>query len=561
MTLTVPQNTSRQASFIKSVTGPDRYYIAEDEWGNKVLNLYWEIPELKKRHYYKVVSDVEVFDRDVPAEKVKFPVTDYTKSNPQIAQTAYETAYGLDDIQKIFMLTGWVYNNVKYDNEAKSFMQTAAWTYQNRKGACDEFSNLLVSMLNELGCSPRYVVGFAYSENWGQHGWVEVDYQGKTLSLDPTWLESPVDSTHIKVADLPDSNLSEHVEVKGGQITIDWNKEEPEIKVISHKESPKINITATLIPENSTSNSYSLLTTQFTSIPECMLTAVNVKSCAMQSTTSFLSIPKNREMLAFCGSHREQWFLKTPQTESSMVYTCPVIIYGGGAEKTATVTVSADARKKLSTRVNSQNIFTPGQVFQVESVTENSGYSTEDVTVYVFFQGLAQNKDFSIKPGESASIKWTLKAPAKPGNHEITVFSSTGELTARNITVISQRRGQIDNISVPGKAMVGEPLTINITVKAISSFTGTLKTTSEDYADTKYVSLSPSESKTFWLSYAPQSSGAKTVSVTLLSDSQQFEDGWWGTIEVQNQKSWWDSTLEWLHGIVDSIVGALGGGR
>jgi hypothetical protein len=558
MTLTIPQNTSRQAAFVKSVSGPDRYYIAEDEWGNKVLNLHWEIPELKKRHYYNVVFDVQVFDGDAPAENVKFPATDYTRSNPQITQTAYETAYGLDDIQKIFGLTEWVYKSVKYDNEAKSFMQTAAWTYQQRRGTCDEFSNLLISMLRELGYSPRYVVGFAYSENWGQHGWVEVDYQGKALSLDPTWLESPVDSTHIKVADLPDSNLSEHVEVKGGQITIDWNKGEPEVKVISHKESPKINITAALTPENSSSNSYSLLTTQFTSVPECILTSVNVKSCAMNSMESFLSLNRNKETLTFCGSQKENWFLKAPETESSMVYTCPVIIYGGGAEKTATVTVSANAKKRLSTRMNSQNILTPGQVFQVESVTENSGHSTENATVYVFFQGLSQSKDFSINPGESASIKWTLKAPSKAGNYELIVFSSSGELAMRNMTVIAQRHAEIGNISIPEKAATGEPMTINITVKALSGFTGTLKTASDDYADTKHVSLAPSESKTFWLSYTPKSAGPRTISTTLLSDSQEFEDGWWGSLQVENQKQWWDGILGFLEGIVNSILSALG---
>jgi hypothetical protein len=558
MTLTLPQNTSRQVTFVKSVTGPDRYYITEDQWGNKVLSLYWEIPELKEKHYYKVVSDVQVLDAKAPAENLKFPATDYTRSTPQIAQTAYETGYGLDDLQRIFRLTEWVYENVKYDNEAKSFMQTASWTFQNRRGACDEFSNLLISMLRGLGYSPRYVMGYAYSENWGQHGWVEVDYQGKTLSLDPTWLESPVDSTHIKVAELPDSNLSEHVEVKGGQITIDWNKDEPEVKVISHKEAPKIIVTASLTPENSTSDSYSLLTTQFTSVPECILTTINVKSCTMQSAASFLSIPKSRETLAFCDSQKEQWFLKTPQTESSMVYTCPVIIYGGGAEKTVAVTISADARKELSTRASSQNVFTPGQVFEVESVTENSGHSTEDATVYVFFQGLVQNKDFTLKPGESASIKWSLKAPAKPGDYEIMVFSSSGELATRNITVVSQRHAQIGNISAPGKAFAGEALNINITVKALTGFSGVLKTAADDYADTKWVSLAPSESKTFWFSYTPQSPGQRTVSVTLLSDNQQYEDGWWGSIQVEGQKSWWDDMMDWLEGIVDSILSALG---
>jgi transglutaminase-like putative cysteine protease len=181
VTLTVPQNSTRQASYIKSVTGPDRYYMGEDSWGNKVVNLYWEIPGLKKRLHYTVVYDVEVSDgltkeggttafNQGSVGNAKFPVTDFTKATTGIAQVTFDVTYGLDDMQRFFRLTEWIHKNVKYDNEAKGFSQSAIWTFLNRKGACDEFSNLLISMLRVLGYEPRYVVGYAYSENWGQHG-------------------------------------------------------------------------------------------------------------------------------------------------------------------------------------------------------------------------------------------------------------------------------------------------------------------------------------------------------------------------------------------------------
>ena len=559
VTLTLPQNTTRQASYIKSVAGPDRYYTEEDAWGNKVIKLYWGIPDLKKRLYYTVVSDVEVSDGAEAAGNVKFPVTDFTKATTGIAQVTFDLTYGLDDMQRFFRLTEWVHKNIKYDNEAKGFSQSAAWTFLNRKGACDEFSNLLISMLRVLGYEPRYVVGYAYSENWGQHGWVEVDYNGRTISLDPTWLESPADSTHIKIAEIPDSNLTEHVEVKGGQITIDWNKEEPEIKVISHRESPKIDIGAFLIPENSSSGSYSLLSTEFAS-PECILSNVQVKSCTIQSEENFLSIPKSSQTLAFCGSQKAYWFLKIPAVEGGMIYTCPVLIYGAGAEKSVTVTVGHDQTKRLRTSVKSQDVFTPGQVFEVESLTENSGYGTEAATVYVFFGGSVQSKDFTLKPGDSASIRWTLKAPATPGSQEIVVFSSSGEMVSRNITVIQQRHIQIENISAPDKASAKKDLTINITLKAITGFSGTAKIAIGEYSDTKGILLGPSESKTYMITYTPQLPGQKIMSVTVFSDSRQYEDGWWGTLDVQNEKQWWDSLLEWLEGIVDSIIRAFTGG-
>lgn len=559
VTLTIPQNTTRQKSYIKSVIGPDRYYVAEDAWGNKVVNLYWEIPDLKKKLYYTLVSDVEVSDGAETAGNEKFPVTSFTEATTGIAQVTFDLTYGLDDIQRFFHLSEWVHKNIKYDNDAKGFSESAAWTFENRKGACDEFSNLLLSMLRVLGYEPRYVVGYAYSEDWGQHGWVEADYRGKAVSMDPTWLESPVDSTHIKVAELPDSNLTEHVNVRGGQITIDWKKDEPSIKVLSHTESPKITIGAALIPENTSSESYSLLSTDFVSIPECILTNVQVKGCTMASA-DFLSIQKGSQTLSFCGSQKLYWFLKTPQTESSMIYTCPVIIYGAGAEKSVTVTAVPGAGSSMSTSVKSQNVFTPGQIFEVESVTENSGYSEGSATVYVFFGSSVQSKDFTIKPGESASIKWTLKAPSAQGNYELTLFSSSGEMVSRNVTVIQQRHVQIQNISAPGRASAKDALTINITVKGITDFSGIMNITIDGYSETRGVFLGPSESKTFLISYIPQSAGTKIISVTVFSDSKQYEDGWWGSLQVENEKQWWDSLLEWLQGVANSIIRAFSGG-
>jgi len=560
VTIAVPQNTSRQFSAIKAVEGPDRYYIMDDIWGNKMLTLYWDVPELKKKIDYRIVTDVEVFEREVPAKNKDFPVTGFTIANKEIAQEAYTSAYGLDDIQRFFRLTQWVHENVAYSDEAKAFSQSAEWTYTNREGACDEFSNLLVSMLHVLDYSPRYVVGYAYSESWGQHGWVEVDQMGKTMSLDPTWLESPVDSTHIKIADLPDSNFSEHIEVRGGQITIDWNKGEPQIKVISHKESPKISIEATAVPANSTGGSYSMIKATFlTPSSQCILTSVNAKSCVMENGQEFLSLSTKRQNAGFCGSQEAYWFARTPQIESNMIYTCPVIIYGAGAEKTVSINVESGKPKKVSASANSQSVLTPGQSFELQTSVINKGSSTESVSLYVFFSGLVQTKDLSLKPGDQADVTWKLKAPAAQGTYELAFFSSSGDLVASNVTVVSQRSIQISNISLPKDCTVKSDISINVTVKALTGFSGTMKLSVDGFASSKWVSLGPSESKTYLFPYAPAITGAKTVSITLISDSQQYQDGWWGILEVKDQSQWWEEIVAWFQGMIDWVAGMFTG--
>jgi hypothetical protein len=560
VTLAVPQNTSRQFSLIKTVEGPERYYVTEDVWGNSMLSLYWSVPDLKKRITYRIVTDVEVFDRPEAARGTKFPMTSYTAANQDIAQTAYAFAYGLDDMQRLFRLSQWVHENLAYSNDAKSFSESAEWAYSNRKGACDEFSNLLVSMLRTLEYSPRYVVGYAYSEEWGQHGWVEVDHEGKSINLDPTWLESPVDSTHIKLADLPDSNFTEHVEVKGGQITIDWDKGEAEVRVISFQESPRITIGAEVIPANASDSSHALIKTTFSGISsQCVLTSVSMKSCILQDSSEFLSLSRSRQTLAFCGSQEAYWFAGIPSLGSNMIYTCPVIIYGGGAEKTAAVSIESGKRKTLSTAVNSQSVLTPGESFDVQSVTENSGPSVENARLFLFFGGLVESKELELKPGDQATVKWKMKAPGAPGNYELVFFSSSGELVSRNVTVVSQRICQITNISAPGEAEIGLGITVNITVKATSGFSGILKLGIDEFNSTRWVSLGPSESKTFAFFYSPDSSGTKTVSATLVSDSQQYQDGWWGTLMVREQRQWWEEIIAWIEDTIAWIVDTLTG--
>jgi hypothetical protein len=131
-------------------------------------------------------------------------------------------------------------------------------------------------------------------------------------------------------------------------------------------------------------------------------------------------------------------------------------------------------------------------------------------------------------------------------------------MLSRNITVIQQRHVQIHNISAPGKAYANGVQAINITVKGITDFSGIMNITVDGYSETRGVFLGPSESKTFLISYTPQSAGTKIMSVTIFSDSRQYEDGWWGSLEVQNQRQWWDDLLDWLNGIVDSALSALG---
>ncbi|HDD72593.1 MAG TPA: hypothetical protein ENG00_00715, partial [Candidatus Aenigmarchaeota archaeon] len=211
ISLSIPQNTVRQKSRLISVEGPDSYQFFEDEWGNRVINLYWKNPDIGRDIDYEIIFDVEVSEKQEPAPGKTFPITDLIRPTEEIRRLSYKLATGLDEERAILKLAEWVYNAVDYRRDYRNLEKSGEWVFRNRKAVCDGHSNLLITMLRSLGYNAYYVAGYAYTEEtlgtyWGPHGWVEVELNGRLISIDPTWLESPVDSTHIKFSNSPDSN-------------------------------------------------------------------------------------------------------------------------------------------------------------------------------------------------------------------------------------------------------------------------------------------------------------------------------------------------------------------
>lgn len=158
-------------------------------------------------------------------EKIPFPIQElssqlieYTKPseltdiNTDIRMQAASLARGEDDLYVVvFNLADWVNTNIEYNLSTLTAQATlpSSWVLENRRGVCDELSNLFASMLRSLGIPARLVSGISYTTsdlfdfNWGAHGWVEVyfpDYGW--IPFDPTYNQlGYVDATHIKMGD------------------------------------------------------------------------------------------------------------------------------------------------------------------------------------------------------------------------------------------------------------------------------------------------------------------------------------------------------------------------
>jgi len=87
-----------------------------------------------------------------------------------------------------------------YGNEPLSVIDII----ETQRGDCTEHSQLFVTMARSLGIPAREVSGFIYGEgaeaSFGGHAWCEVEVEGFWHPVDPTWGETVVNATHIRIS-------------------------------------------------------------------------------------------------------------------------------------------------------------------------------------------------------------------------------------------------------------------------------------------------------------------------------------------------------------------------
>jgi len=563
--LSIPQDTNRQDSVLQRVEGPDSHEIQEDQWGNELIKLYWETPPIGRDIDYRVVFDVEIRDKINPSGGESFKTTNMTRASLEMTEKAYNLVSDLHGIKKLFRLTEWVYNWIDYDNTYENLPKSAEWVFENKKGICSAHSNLLISLLKATGFNAYYVIGYVYTEEtpesyWGPHGWVEVEYEGKSISLDPTWLESPVDGTHIKFSNAPDSNYTERAEIIGSQVKLIWSRDEPEIDIIEMEDSERVDVQAEFIPGEVGSESYALLLTIVSSISsECVLSYMQTQGCVI-GEEYFLDIPSKNQTLAFCKNETLFWFVKTPKLKGNTVYTCPVSIYAMGALEKPELRARVLSKDVLA-RMSTPKVLTPNQVFTVETTLENHGFSEKNLKTYLILGDKVQNKNLELNPGYQAKLTWTLQAHANPGETKLSFFSSSGDLIEQDLTVISKRHVKIDKVSIPENITLEDSLFLNVTIMGLEQIRGELQLRVEGETRTREFYIDKDETKTFLFPYTPKSEGNKEISIILLSEGR-YEDGMIGNLRVLGEYAWWEQILGWINGFfawIASLFGFSGG--
>ena len=130
----------------------------------------------------------------------------FTEPNPSLIETATELR-AATPAQTIDQVVGWVHGALEYVRGVTSVKTCATEAFEAKRGVCQDFAHLALSMLRACGIPARYVSGYLHpdpeaavgEEALGEsHAWVEA-WAGDWWGVDPT-NEMTVGLRHILVA-------------------------------------------------------------------------------------------------------------------------------------------------------------------------------------------------------------------------------------------------------------------------------------------------------------------------------------------------------------------------
>ncbi|MGE0793110.1 MAG: transglutaminase-like domain-containing protein [Candidatus Woesearchaeota archaeon] len=184
--------------------------------------LKWDNPPENQNLIFKDITTLQTYSSRVKINsKVEFPLknipldvqkyTQFTESintNNKIKSKAQELAQGTTDLYELeYKLGKFVHEYLKYSLSiyTENENRPSTWVYENKVGACDEYTNLFISLNRELGIPARFVSGIAYTSselidvNWGNHAWAEIYFPGfGWVPFDVTYKQFGfIDATHI----------------------------------------------------------------------------------------------------------------------------------------------------------------------------------------------------------------------------------------------------------------------------------------------------------------------------------------------------------------------------
>ncbi len=323
------------------------------------------------------------------SEKVNFPLnteeySEYTKpsenidsDNPKIIAKANEIVAGKTDALKaVNELSNFVNSYLEYDEEYVTSVQKASFVLENKRGVCDEYTNLLIAFCRALNIPARYVSGVAYSNiknNFGPHAWAEVYMPGHGwIPFDATYAQNGrVDATHVVLSRTIDTTNSV---VYSYQSSVDIDTEPLSIgaEVVEKidKIEPKSEINLRLLKNNVGVRSYVPLQVELTN-PESYYLPIGVyltKSPGLYGTNT-------KEIILAPGESKSVFFIVDTKDEAKEGYA-----YEATVEVKTSDNNKEDALLLFSKSYTEQTLLSEAD-YIINALTEDENEFSYDVSL------------------------------------------------------------------------------------------------------------------------------------------------------------------------------------
>ena len=345
------------------------------------LDFVWINPEKKE---YTAIVDSNIKTINLPKKvgvKLQFPVNGLTESyaqylqetdlvnynNEAIIELATKLAEGEDDLYNVvFKLAEWTNENIEYslDTVTADASLPASWVLKNRRGVCDELTNLFIAMTRTLGIPAKFVAGISYTESelftehWGTHGWAEVYFPNHGwVPFDVTYGQfGIVDPTHIKLKESFDADktsttfewLGNNVDIKSSGLKMDTkvldygNKMPNRVEIKAAMIKPEVGFGSYNIVQTTLKNSHNYYLPIRLSISKTEKLGSIEPLKVIDPDTRFVLLKPNQEKSVF-------WRVKVAdELVKQNIYTFPILIYTDFNETSSVSLSSRDGAVKMT---------------------------------------------------------------------------------------------------------------------------------------------------------------------------------------------------------------------
>jgi len=432
-TLYLPQNDDRQA------VDYGKLPVQHDSYGNAFLTVEGN---------YSFAFDV-VIDASKPQLWMdqKFPAaaasdTTYLQGSPyiqpddeEIIQRALDATRNSHTVlQAMKDLTLWTNAYITYDTAYWGSIVPSAEVLANKRGVCDEYTNVYTAMARSLGVPTRVATGIVYTgTQWQRHAWAETLIGDTWVPTDPTFGEiGMVNALHVKLYHAPTYLFYQFPQSLEDAAVLQYSLGPYDVPIqISSSVSP------TTVPPKGRFTLYANVTNAGTTIL--------VPTYAAQKTVGvdLLSDFRQSEIINPGETKQIQWTFAAPYGERETYY---VFLVGPLADEKYAITVDPTLSAEGYSDLEISNVYASARTGEIviDAKVRNRGSSDYAAVIATVTTDIGtQQQSFALTAGQSQAVEFTF--PASTGTHSYELQVDAGNSTTNTfgtVAVAETREGK-----------------------------------------------------------------------------------------------------------------------